>query len=192
MDFTNLGNVEPQTGRFSVRASLTSRVSRIFGKRHEGPPMDQSHRTSAACSVPIFLSPSSDRIDAYHCEDQSPHRHVQGEGSLLHHHQRFTIPASSVYSESPGQQHPAHFVEQIEELPSELSGLTRDLEAGTSGSSYATSETPIARDKRRKRKRVSESRRERIASKKRLSMAFGVTVLATTIICESHVKINLI
>jgi len=169
---------------------MASRVSRLFGARRETATTDQSHRTSAACSVPIFLSPSSERVDEYHHERLLPQSAFRRETGTPSPPQRFTIPASSVYSELPAQQHQTQYTEQIEELPAASPDSIRDLEEGTSSLSYATSETPIARERRRKRKRVSESTRQRIESKKRLSMAFGVTVLAALITCKSRRTTN--
>lgn len=75
-------------------------------------------------------------------------------------------------------------MEQIEEEPRSVTPeTTHDLEAGSS-ISYATSETQLVREKRRKRRRVAESYREKIAAKKRLGMAFGVTTLAAVITCK--------
>ncbi|KAK5950550.1 hypothetical protein OHC33_008493 [Knufia fluminis] len=181
MDFTNFGNVESQDRRANARASMTSRVSRLFARRRDSATMNESQRTSAACSVPIFLSPSSDGNDAYHHEAQTPDCEAAYEADASHHTHRFTIPASSVYSESPGVQHQTHFMEQIEEDPTDSRDSVRDLEEGTSTSSYATSQEPIVRERRRRRKRASESTHQRIEAKKRLSMAFGVTALAAVI-----------
>lgn len=176
----NFANVESQGRPPSARASMVSRVSRFFEARRETATRAQSHRTSTACSVPIFLSPSSDRVDAYNHEALSFHGEFRHGAGTLHYPQP-TIPASSVYSESPAQQHRTPPLEQIEELPSGSSHSIRDLEEGTVSLSYTSSRTPITREQRRPRKRVSESTRQRIASKKRLSMAFGVTMLAALI-----------
>jgi len=185
MDSTNFHNNESQSRRSNMRASTASRFSRLFGRGRADATMNPSHRTSAACSVPIFLSPSSDRVDAYHAGNQSPHLDADHYAPASHLHQRFTIPASSVYSESPGQQHERHFMQQIEEQPSETPELVRDLEEGTSSLCYSSSQAPIMREKRRRKRRAPESTRQRIDAKKRLSMAFGITVLAAITTCKS-------
>ena len=77
-------------------------------------------------------------------------------------------------------------MEHIEELLGEPSDSIVDLEDGTCTMSYAASDAPIIREKRRRRKRVVESTIQRIESKKRLSMAFGITGLATVIACKSR------
>lgn len=133
--------------------------------------------------MPIFMSPSSDHLEV-HPDDieaaMSPTwRQNPEQGRPL------TVPASSVYSQSPDNRiHHGFYMEQIEEDPHPRSPeMIHDLEAGTS-SSYTTSEVQLVREKRRKRRRVAESYRERIAAKKRLGMAFGVTTLAAVITCK--------
>lgn len=186
-DFSNFVPITPHAGADSRPASMSNRISRLFDRRRtRNSAVDHSQRTSGACEVPIFMSPSSDRL---HIEDQgdfqSRHDGLQQIQTINNHSRPYTIPASSIYSESPGQQHQPRFMEEIEEEEMPIEAPTpRDLEEGNSTVSYATSETRIVREKRRRRRRISETTRQRIAAKKRLSMAFGVTAVASIITCE--------
>lgn len=175
------------SSRFSnVRVSIASRVSKLFGASHsQDTAMNHSLRTSAACEVPIFMSPSSDHLAHPDLGAQSPAFHrgpagVNAQTSIEEQARRLTIPASSVYSESPGQQNQARFMEEIEEeFPS------HDLEQGNSYQTSTASESYPARTKYKRRRRVRESTRQKIASKQRLSVAFGITAVAAAITCMS-------
>lgn len=171
MDFSH--NVDRHDGTANLRVSMASRMSRLFSRRRdEHSVMGDSQRTSGACEVPIFMSTPRNQPE-------------QAMLSSATYHQPTTIPASSVYSASPGQQHHTQVEDHVEDESPWSPGSVEDLERGTSPVSYATSETQLVREKRRKRRRVGESIRQKIASKKRLSMAFGVTVIATIITCKS-------
>lgn len=135
--------------------------------------------------MPIFMSPSSDHLEVHPDDIDARAAMSPTWRQDVEHVRPLTVPASSVYSQSPDVRAHPSFMEQIEEEPRSLSPeTTHDLEAGTT-TSYATSETQLVREKRRKRRRIAESYREKIAAKKRLGMAFGVTTLAAVITCES-------
>lgn len=135
--------------------------------------------------MPIFMSPSSDRLDVNPDDIEARAAMSPTWRQGVEHIRPLTVPASSVYSQSPDIRAHNSFMEQIEEEPRALSpDTTHDLEGGTS-ISYASSETQLVREKRRKRRRIAESYREKIGAKKRLGMAFGVTTLAAVITCES-------
>lgn len=171
-------------GRRSTRISISNRVSRLFSRRTpDSPRFEESQRSSAACTVPIFMTSSSDRM-VHEAYDTDQYVEPSAEHTLDERHRPITIQGSSVYSATPGQQYPDHLPEDaMDDSPRSPASL-HDLEQGTSSISYATSETPIVRDKHRRRRRISESTRQKIASKKRLGMAFGVTTLATVITCK--------
>lgn len=174
---------------------MSNRISRLFSReRDENQSVENSQRNSSACSVPLFMSPPSDQFRPFCVGGHSPHaqRYHEGQAPLNadEHDRQSTIAASSVYSESPRQQQEAQFTREDIGHRSQCSSsraLDTDLEDRSSSPFYADSEAQIIRDKQRKKRRVTESTRQRIASKKRLSMAFGITVLATVITCESRV-----
>lgn len=193
MDFPGSSNTPSKAVFPTVRASIGSRVSRLFSRRNDSSlPVHESHRTSAACEVPIFMSPSFDRLDIQHVQPPSPEaaRSLSPTHPIMdveapsHCVGPYSLPASSVYSESPGQQYAARFEEDIRgHVPM---SPPHDLEEGQSTVSYTTSETRLVAEQRRKRRRrVHESIRSRIEAKKRLSLAFGITVLAAIITCMS-------
>lgn len=143
--------------------------------------------------MPIFMSASSDHLHRTHSDEEAaraatiPHAHRQS----VEDDERRTVSTSSVYSQSPNVQVQRTFMDQSEEEPRSRSPEpTHDLEAGISTSSYASSEAELVREKRRKRRRVAESYRERIAAKKRLGVAFGVTTLAAVITCEYPLEMS--
>lgn len=191
MNTTHTAHAEPSNRLSNARVSIANRVSKLFGASHyQDNATNHSQRTSAACEVPIFMSPSSDHLEHPDLEAQSPAFH-HGHGGVNtqtyseEQGRRLTLPASSVYSESPGQQHHACFMEEIEEESS-----SHDLEQGNSYQTSTASETYLVRNKHRRRRRVRESTRQKISSKQRLSVAFGITAVAAAITCMSLVIRN--
>lgn len=177
-DFTQV------SGRpYSTLHNMSNRISRLFERRQDqGSQFSRSQRTSGACDVPIFMSRSSDHLHYPHDEEAAGTRSLSHRDSIEEdeHH---AVPASSVYSQSPNFQ-ARNTMEEIEEESRSMSAdTTHDLEAGHS-TSCPTSEAELVRQKRRKRRRVAESYRSRIAAKKRLGMAFGITTLAAVITCK--------
>lgn len=185
MNPTNFNHVEAKGLSASNRNSITSRMSQFFGRRRDqnsftGP----SHRTSGACEVPIFMSASSERLHFNQHDVETAEVTSPVIEQNIYHARPATMPASSVYSQSPDFRAQNTFLEPVEEdFHPESSDAARDLEAGTSAVSHMTSESRLVREKRRKRRRVAESNRQKIASKKRLGVAFGVTTLAAVITC---------
>jgi len=170
-------------------------MSRLFSREAElSLPVRESHRTSGAFEVPIFMSPSSDELDVQHTQPRSfssprsrSSTHSIIDAAVPSNHVRpLTFPASSVYSESPGQEHAARF-EQDQDGHTPGSPA-HDLEEGRSTVSCPTSETQMVTERRRRRrKRVHESMRSRVETKKRLSLAFGITTLAAIVTCMTLV-----
>lgn len=165
---------------------MSNRISRLFSRRRdEDRSAEQSIVTSSGCEVPIFMSqPSNDP----QTESRTPHfgeiRASWTEFNNPADERRLTIPCSSVYTQSPGQQHdPRHEYEAEDDSPRSPASV-EDLEDGTAIISTTASEAPVLRGKRRKSRRPRESLRQRIAAKKRLGVAFGVTALATVITCK--------
>lgn len=178
--------MEPRSRIANFRNSVTSRMSSLFERRQHGESSNNaSHRTSGACEVPIFMSPSSERVDNDHDDPEATATYSppmrQGHGREYAR----TVPASSIYSQSPDPRTQNTFMDRIEEESHPRSpNMAHDLEAGASAISCASSEEHLIRERRRRRRRVSESNRQKIASKKRLGVAFGVTTLAAVITCK--------
>lgn len=174
----------PPTGRPNTRESMSSRISRLFDRRQDqDSSANTSHRTSGACEVPIFMSPSSDHLlYPLHDEEMAMSPPL---GPIEEHHRDHSVPASSVYSQSPVTRAQRISMDEIEEEahlgPPET---VNDLESGISYSSRSMSEVELVKEKRRRRRRAAESYREKIAAKKKLGMAFGVTTLAAVITCK--------
>lgn len=171
-----------QGGSHSTRNSMSSRMSHLFQRRQgQDDHSSRSPRSSGAFDVPIFMSRSSDHLERPYDEEAA------GDGSPSHtmsaeYDEHRGVAASSVYSQSPNFRN-RHSMDHIEEeTHSESRETSHDLEAGTS-TSCATSEVELVREKRRRRRRVAETYKVKIAAKKRLGMAFGVTTLAAVITC---------
>jgi len=171
--------------------TIKGRMSRLFWRGAESSlPVRESHRTSGAFEVPIFMSPSSDELDVQHTQPRSfssprsrSSTHSIIDAAVPSNHVRpLTFPASSIYSESPGQEHITTFEPDDEEHTP--TSPRHDLEEGHSTVSCLTTDTQMVTDQRRKRrKRMHASMRSRIETKSRLSLAFGITTLATIITC---------
>lgn len=191
MNPSNPDLAQAQGRPYSTRQSMSGRISRLF-ERRQGPSshFSRSQRTSGACEVPIFMSQSSDHLH-YHQDEEAvevePHHRESMEDD-----ERHTVRGSSIYSQSPHFRAQNTMNEFEEDTHSRSSDVTHDLEAGHSTLS-TTSEVDLLNQKRRKRRRIADSYRERIASKKKLGMAFGVTTLAAVITCkQSPTKLMLL
>ena len=157
--------------------SFSDRVSKLFGKR-DGDTNFTSRRTST-CEVPVFMSPSRDDLGQSNTIRRTEGFYGEITDRLDQNGRRLTIPASSVYSQSPGRDHQTQFMEHIDE----------ESTVGTSEPEHvvyrpsANSETHLVTDRRRKRRRVTESTKQKIHGKKVLSVVFGVTLFGTALTC---------
>ena len=97
---------------------------------------------------------------------------------------RHTIPASSVYSNSPRDAYVPPFDNAIEEEDTDRYLSATHLESGQTDTTYASSDAPVLKERRRRRRRRGETLRQKIAGKKILSVVFAVTILASVITCK--------
>lgn len=158
---------------------MTSRISRLFtSNASSNHRLRQSQMTTSAFEVPIFMSASSNYV-----QNQDVPGDEASDGTYLtepsHRQMPQAYAASSIYSPAPVHHERSHFSDDSDDLTRSM----HDLEQGIQPSSYASSETNLIRAKRRHRRRVSESSRQKIAGKKRLAMAFGVTASAMLVTC---------
>lgn len=158
--------------------SFSNRVSKLFGKRDQDT-IFTSRRTST-CEVPVFMSPSQADLGQTNIIRRTEGFYGEITDRYDQNGRRLTIPASSVYSQSPGR-HDTQFMEHIEE-ESIIDTSIPDQDGLHQPS--ANSETYLIREKRRRRRRVTESTKQKIHGKKILSIAFGVTAFGTALTCE--------
>lgn len=174
------------------RGSISNRISQLWSRRHQPSTIQSSNRTSNACEVPIFMSPSQDDDQHRRLPPQNTEflHSPRGDATTNLHVPALSIASSSVYSASPRheqEQHVDTFEEQSYLEAAESS--VQDEEETVSHTSTTHSDVQQLIDRRKRRRRVRESTRRKIEGKKRLSMAFGITVLATGITCmNSHLK----
>lgn len=185
MAFLTNQRYEPYKEQTQNRASMSSRISRLFSRRRDDDgSAEQSVVTSSGCEVPIFMSTPA---EAPQSSSRRPQFGEIGaswtEPAIIPEERRHTIPCSSVYSESPRPDHDHHEYEAEKDSP-RSPACVHDLEEGSVIISTTSSQAPVLREKRRKARRPRESLRQRIAGKKRLSVAFGVTTLATVTTCK--------
>lgn len=186
MAFLTNQRYEPYKEQPQNRTSMSSRISRLFSKRREDDSSaQQSVVTSSGCEVPIFMSPPSEDPQT---GSRTPHFGEIGASWTVpantNEERRHTIPCSSVYSESPRIEHEVHQEYETEDESPSSPVRPRDLEEGSAVISSTSSEAPVLREKRRRTRKARESLRQRIAGKKRLSVAFGLTTLATVTTCK--------
>lgn len=174
----------------AARSSMHSTLSHLWHSRYPAPVAGSTVERSDACEVPIYLSETCENI-ARESAGRSPRSTrsiIETASNFVSRIRPLTLRTSSVYSASSGSRHPTHVKEATKEDCHGSQLFDHDLESADTHVAHTTggtkSEEHVLSSKRPRPRRNGPSLRVKIESKRKLSMAFGVTILAALVICR--------
>lgn len=187
----------------AARSSVHSTVSHLWHSRYPLPGGGAASRGSHSYEVPIYLSETCEKVD-HETVGRSPRSTrsiIETATNFVSRIRPLTLRGSSVYSSSPILRRQTHVRDATEEnCPGSQNrdldhshdhDLDPDLDLENAGSHTLTTSSRTTPDgqvvpaKKPRPRRAVSSLRIKIDTKRRLSVAFGLTMFAALVTCES-------
>lgn len=165
----------------TTREHMNSRISKLWSRRSSVRPGQET------AEVPLFMSQTRDMevpiettLSPRTYRSHASTRSVIETASNQQRVRPFTMPSSSVYSQSPRPELSDDDTTQ-NDFSASSSGFDKDLESNFEKHDFHADKKTHGK---RRHRRVSRATLRQIQFKARLSLAFGITLLAALIVCE--------